>query len=117
MEEKAYRQIVDEVFTRIDRAFENVDPDLAECAVSQGTLTILFQEKLRFIVSPQTPVRQIWVAFRDRAWHLDRNPEKDLWFDDRGEGTELYTLIENTTREIAGVNVAISRPAGANGQG
>src|ERR1043165_8479331 len=97
IEEKLYRQMVDEVFHRIDSAFEKVDPDAAESTLSQGTLTILYQGKLRFILSPHTPVRQIWAAFKDRAWHFDRDPATGQWLDDRGRGIELYSLVESTT--------------------
>jgi CyaY protein len=106
MEEKVYRQLVDDVFHRIDAAFEDVDPDLAESTSSQGTLTILYQGKLRLILSPQAPVRQIWVAFRDRAWHFDRAAD-GRWLDDRGRDIELYRLIENLTRETVGQTVRI----------
>src|SRR5918912_1473848 len=102
MEEKKFRQLVDEVFKTIDAAFEDVDPDVAESMYSQGTLTIAFPGGLRCIVSPQTPVRQIWVAFRDRAWHMDLDPATGRWIDDRGQGVELYKLVEDTTRDAAG---------------
>lgn len=111
IEEKVYRRLVDEVFARIDAAFADADPDLAESTLSQGTLTITFPRGLRFIVSPQTPVRQIWVAFRDRAWHFDLDRAANLWRDDRGAGVELYDLVERTTRETAGVEVRVLRPA------
>jgi CyaY protein len=106
IEEKVYRQLLDETFERIDAAFENIDPDLAESTSSQGTLTILFQGKLRFILSPQAPVRQIWVAFKDRAWHFDRDSD-GRWIDDRGRGIELYRLVEDVTRETVGQTVKI----------
>jgi iron donor protein CyaY len=109
MEEKTYRKLVDEVFARIDAAFEDVDPDLAESQYSQGTLTILFPGGRRFILSPQAPVRQIWVAFKDRAWHLDLDAGTGRWLDDRGQGTELYALVEQITRETAGVTIAVAR--------
>jgi CyaY protein len=109
LEEKTYRQMVDDVFHRIDAAFEEVDPDLAESSLSQGTLTVLFQGKLRFIVSPQTPVRQIWAAFKDRAWHFDHQADTGQWLDDRGRNVELYALVEQLTRETIGVTVSIQR--------
>lgn len=108
IEEKIYRQLVDDAFHRIDAAFEDVDPDLAESSSSQGTLTILFNGKLRFILSPQSPVRQIWAAFKDRAWHFDRE-ESGRWIDDRGRGIELYQLVEDVTREAVGQTVKIAR--------
>jgi CyaY protein len=107
MEEKLYRQMVDEVFRRIDAAFETVDPDLAESTLSQGTLTIVFREKLELILSPQTPIRQIWVAFRDRAWHFGLAGDGHAWVDDRDEEIELFHLVEELARSHAGVTVVI----------
>ncbi|MCG5051673.1 MAG: iron donor protein CyaY [Myxococcales bacterium] len=107
MEEKVYRQLVDQAFARIDAAFEDADPDLAESALSQGTLTVTFNNRLRLIISPQTPVRQIWVAFRDRAWHLDHQADTGSWVDDRGQGVELYRLVEQLAHEQAGLQIRV----------
>jgi CyaY protein len=109
MEESRYRRLVDDAFKVIDAAFEDVDPDVAESIVSQGTLTIAFADGRRCILSPQTPVRQLWLAFRDRAWHLDLDGATGKWMDDRGQGLELFSLIETITREAAGVSVSIAR--------
>jgi len=106
MEEKLFRQEVDHAFQRIDAAFENVDPDLAESTASQGTLTIVFRDKHQLILSPQAPVRQIWAAFRDRAWHFDLS-EKGAWMDDRGQGINLFSLVQDLTREYAGVTITL----------
>jgi CyaY protein len=108
MDEKLYRHLVDETYARIDRAFEDADPDLAEVTISQGALTIAFGERLKLMVTPQPPVRQLWVAFRDRAWHFDWDAARVAWMDDRGQGIELQKLVEDTTRETAKVDVRIA---------
>jgi CyaY protein len=108
MDESQYRRLIDETFTVIDAAFEDVDPDLAESVLSQGTLTVTFADGRRLILSPQAPVRQLWVAFRDRAWHLDRGDD-GRWLDDRGQNVELFALVEQLTREASGVSVTIQR--------
>jgi CyaY protein len=110
MDEKRYRQLLDDAFARVDRAFEDVDPDVAEVSVSQGALTITYLEKLRLMLTPQPSPRQLWVAFRDRAWHFDWDETRKGWLDDRGQGVELYALIEATTRDAAGAAVQIARP-------
>jgi CyaY protein len=115
MEEKVYRRIVDEVFGRIDAAFADADPDLADSQYLQGTLTITIKGARRLIVSPQPPVRQIWVAFKDRAWHMSRDEATGRWLDDRGQGVELYELVERLVREEAGVEIAIGRGVTAPG--
>lgn len=105
MDEITYRRCVDEVMKRLDAAFENVDPDLAESDYAQGTLVITFKETHKLILSPQTPLRQIWVAFRDRAWHLNLDPTSGRWMDDRGQGVELFQLISGLAQEHAGVAI------------
>jgi CyaY protein len=122
IEEKLYRRLVDETYARIDRAFEDVDPDLAEVTISQGALTIAFGERLKLMLTPQPPVRQLWVAFKDRAWHFDWNASLGQWTDDRGLETKLLKLVEELTREVAKVEVQIDRPdrsgsSGATGAG
>jgi CyaY protein len=106
MNESEYRQRVDEVMRRVDIAFEDIDPDLAESDYTQGSLVVTLRQALKLIVSPQTPLRQIWVAFRDRAWHL--NLTDGRWLDDRGEGVELFALVASIVREQAGVALPLS---------
>jgi CyaY protein len=109
MDDSAYRRLLDDTFTVIDAAFENVDPDVAESVYGQGTLSIVFADGRRCILSPQAPVRQLWVAFKDRAWHMDLDAATGRWIDDRGQNIELYGLIETITREAAGLDVKIAR--------
>jgi CyaY protein len=106
MDESPYRALVDEVFRAIDTAFEDVDPDLAESTYSQGTLVITLLERHKLILSPQAPVRQIWIAYRDRAWHFSRDEGSGQWLDDRGEGKELFSLIATLVAETAKVTLA-----------
>lgn len=108
MDESTYRKLVDATLQRIDAAFEDVDPDLAESAISQGALTITFAGGLRAIVSPQPPVRQMWLAFRDRGYHFNWDPEGQRWIDDRGEGLDLYRLVRDLTRQTAGVELSLA---------
>ena len=105
MDEQAYRSLVDETFRKIDDAFGGVDPDLAESSLSQGALTITFRDGARCILSPQPAVRQVWMAFRDHAWHFDLDAKTGRWMDDRGQGKELFALVRETAREAGGVDV------------
>ena len=105
LDEKQYRRLLDETFARIDRAFENVDPDLAERNLSQGALTVTMKGSQRLILSPQPSPRQLWVAFRDRAWHFDWDEARSRWLDDRGQGVEVLALVAQMTLEAAGVKL------------
>jgi CyaY protein len=108
MDESAYRKLVDDTLRRIDGAFAEVDPDLAECDIAQGALTITFPGGLRAIVSPQPPVRQMWLAFRDRGYHFDWDPLGKRWLDDRGEGLDLFRVVRDLTRQTSGVELALA---------
>jgi CyaY protein len=103
MDESAYRARIDEAFKRIDAAFESVDPDLAESDSAQGTLVVTFRQTHKLILSPQAPTRQLWVAFRDRAWHFEFDQAARGWMDDRGQGVELIALIAELATQNAGV--------------
>lgn len=108
IDEREYRRLVDEAFSRLDAAFEDVDPDLAESQFLQGTLTVTFKGGRRLIVSPQPPVQQIWIAFKDRAWHLDRDPATGRWLDDRGQGLELGALVAQLVRDEVGATIDVA---------
>jgi CyaY protein len=105
MNEGAYRQGVDALLARLDAAFEDVDPDLAESEYAQGTLVVTFRQGPKLIVSPQAPLRQIWAAFRDRAWHFDFDEAGGRWLDDKGQGVELVALVARLARDEAGVEI------------
>lgn len=106
MDEGSYRARVDETLRRIDATFEEVDPDLAECDFAQGALAITFKQTHKLILSPQAPLRQLWVAFRDRAWHFSLD-ESGRWLDDRGQGVELLALISDLASREAGVALSL----------
>jgi len=107
LEEKEYRKLLDQTLNRIDRAFDDVDPDLAESILSQGALTVTMRGKDRLILSPQPSPRQLWVAFKDRAWHFDWNASTKTWLDDRGQNIEALALVTQLTRDAAGIALSL----------
>lgn len=113
LDEKSYRRLLDDTLARIDNAFDDVDPDLAESNLSQGALTITMRGNHRLVLSPQPSPRQLWVAFRDRAWHFDWNESQGCWLDDRGQGTEAVALVAQLTQDAAGVALAFPQEPGS----
>jgi iron donor protein CyaY len=106
MDERTYRHRADELLARLDAAFAEVDPDLAESDYAQGTLVVTFRQAHKLILSPQAPVRQLWAAFRDRAWHFGFDDARSAWLDDKGQGEELVALVVRLTREQVGVAIS-----------
>lgn len=70
---------------RADGALESLYAKLAAAAggfdfdvdMNAGALTVEFDEsRERFVVSPNSPVRQIWVSAHTTSFKLDWNPER-----------------------------------------
>jgi len=101
MEEKAYRLLVKEVYARVEQAFESIDPDLVEVESGMGTLTLV-SKRGKTILSTQPSVRQLWLAIAAKgiAVHFNYDESRRAWIDDKGEGKELYALLEKTMTEI-----------------
>ena len=63
-----------------------------EVELQGGVLNVLFEEpaETRFVVSPNTPVRQIWVSALVRSFKLSWSPDQDAFVLD---GETLDTLM------------------------
>ena len=68
-----------------DAAIEDLYRRLAEASdahgfdvdLNAGALTVEFEEpRERFVVSPNSPVRQIWVSAQVRSFKFDWNPQR-----------------------------------------
>lgn len=89
-----------------DRALEDLqrsllpmaDADDFEVELQNGVLQILFETPTpaRFVVSPNAPVRQIWVSAMNRSYKL-------AWSEDRAafaiDGESLAELVERLSRQ------------------
>ncbi len=102
-----FRTLAQSVYDRVEAQFEEVDPDLVECEVSQGSLTLTLASGARWILSQQPPVRQMWlaVASRGRAFHFDYDPGRQAWLDDKGEGIELLDYLTRLLNEETGLEL------------
>jgi CyaY protein len=105
--EAAYRAKIKESFDRIGRAFDSVDPDVVECSVQFGALTLLFNKGKKCILSAQPSVGQLWMALasQGKAYHFDFDAASGLWRDDKGEGIELISFLENFLNEMTGLKI------------
>jgi iron donor protein CyaY len=109
MNEPEYRSRVQEVYDRIQRAFENVDPDIAECEQAMGVLTITLADRSRCILSTQPSVRQVWFAFaaKGTAAHFNFDPASGVWIDDKSKGLELVSHFKALMKDATGLELAI----------
>src|SRR5688572_4195159 len=62
---------LESLFKTLTRAGETYDFD---ADINNGALTVEFENSpAKFVVSPNTPVRQIWVSAHSRSFKLDWN--------------------------------------------
>jgi len=81
MDEQEFRtrsnDALDSLYRKLSAASERheFEPDF-----NSGALSIEFEEpKARFVVSPNAPVRQIWVSAHSKSFKLDWNPGKSAF--------------------------------------
>jgi len=109
MDEREYRQKIQDVFDRVQDAFENVDPDIAECDQSQGAMTISLADGSRCILSAQPSVRQLWMAVASRgvAFHFNYDAGQASWIDDKGRGIEAVSYLKTYLKDATGLELKL----------
>ena len=90
-----------------DRALEQAQRSLLDLAdehdfeveLQNGVLQIAFEEPAaaKFIVSPNAPVRQIWVSAMARGYKLAWSPERSAFVLD---GEPLNAMLERLVRQF-----------------
>ena len=75
------------------------DAEGFEVELQNGVLDLVFEEPVatKFVVSPNAPVRQIWVSAMSRSFKLSWIPEREAF---ALNGETLPKLLERLTREF-----------------
>jgi iron donor protein CyaY len=99
IDENEFRARSDEALTSLQRALERASDNYDfEVDRNQGALTIEFEDPpAKFVVSPNSPVRQIWVSARVQSFKLDWYEAAEAFvFTD---GRTLHQLIADVVTE------------------
>jgi CyaY protein len=94
---------LEDLYRKLSAASDRYDfePDF-----NAGALSIEFEEpKGRFVVSPNTPVRQVWVSAHSRSFKLDWD-DKSKAFVLPETGETLEQLIRNAIKQQLSEEVA-----------
>jgi CyaY protein len=77
------------------------DRDGFEVELQNGVLNLVFEEPVetKFVISPNAPVRQIWVSAMSRSFKLSWAPDLGAFALD---GEALPTLLERLARSFLG---------------
>jgi iron-sulfur cluster assembly protein CyaY len=102
LSEQDFRVKSDESLERARRALLPLADEAGfEIELSNGVLNLLFEEptEARFVVSPNAPVRQIWVSAMSKSYKLSWAPEAGAF---ALNGEPLPQLLERLTRAHLG---------------
>jgi len=98
LSEQDFRVKSDESFERARHALLPLaDQEGFEIELSNGVLNVTFEEPTdeRFVVSPNAPVRQVWISAMAKSYKLSWAPEVD---DFALNGETLPQLLQRLTR-------------------
>jgi CyaY protein len=82
MTESKFNELIDQTFTALELALDEVDADL-DYETSGGVLTVVFENASRLVFSRQPPTRQLWLAARSGGFHFAFDEEAGDWRDTR----------------------------------
>jgi iron donor protein CyaY len=81
MDEHTFQREADKALTALNNALiEAAEEHDLDCDFSAGALTISFDHPpARFVVSPNSPVRQIWVSANVKSYKFDWSDERQAF--------------------------------------
>ncbi len=100
IEEQTFRKHAEAALHQLQRALEHAtDTYDFEVDNKEGALTVEFEDPpARFVVSPNAPVRQIWVSARVKSFKLDWNEAREA-FVFPADGRDLKQLMAGVIGE------------------
>ena len=101
--EQEFRVRSDEALEAVRRSLSPLaDREGFEIELQNGVLNVMFEEpqEARFVVSPNAPVRQIWVSAMSKSYKLAWSPEMQAF---TLNNETLSALLERLARGFLGV--------------
>jgi CyaY protein len=108
MDEQKFRKMAEEALEQLQRALEKAaDTYEFEVDRNEGALTVEFEDPpARFVVSPNAPVRQVWVSARVKSFKLDWDEARGA-FVLAGDRRDLKQLMAGVIGEQLGEEVVL----------
>jgi CyaY protein len=109
LDEQHFRDLADTALNALVRALERAaDSYDFEVDRNAGAISIEFENPpAKFVVSPNAPVRQIWVSARVKSFKLDWNDARAA-FVFAADGRDLARLIADVVSEQLGKPVSFN---------
>jgi iron donor protein CyaY len=108
MDEQEFRRHADRALDDLNRRLSAAgDRHDFESDFNAGTLVVEFEDPpVKFVVSPNTPVRQVWVSANLRSFKLDWNPAREA-FVMPDSGLTLAEVLGEAISEKLGEKVSL----------
>ena len=100
LSEQEFRLKADQAFEQARHALSRLaDEEDFEVELQNGVLQLVFEEptSTKFVVSPNAPVRQVWVSAMSRSFKLAWSPDAGAFTLD---GEPLTALLERLVRQF-----------------
>ena len=100
MTEQEFRLQADRALEGVQRALLPLaDQEGFEVELQNGVLQVVFEDPspAKFVVSPNAPVRQIWLSAMARSYKLAWSPDSSAFM---LEGETLASLVERLARQF-----------------
>jgi CyaY protein len=101
IDEAAFRRESDDALEALKRSLIQAGDASGsfEFEDNNGVMNILFEDgSSKFVVTPNTPVRQIWISAQATSYKLDWSPKLSAFTLSR-TGETLQTLVQRLLRE------------------
>src|SRR5580700_6686690 len=108
MDDQQFRNLSSVALDRLQRALEKASDDRDfDVDRKEGALTVEFEDPpAKFVVSPNSPVRQIWISARVKSFKLDWDEEQSA-FVFSADARDLFTLMADLIEEQTGEAVTL----------
>src|SRR5881628_3065841 len=107
IDEQEFKKRADEALTSLNRDLIAASDDYGfEVDFNSGALGIEFEDPpAKFVISPNSPVRQIWVSARVKSFKFDWDPARQAFA--LPDGRTLLQLIADVVGEQLGETILL----------
>ena len=100
LDEPTFRRVSDQALHDLKQSLIAAEEDGGfETEEKNGVLNVLFEDgSFKFVFTPQTPVRQLWISARSTSFKLDWSPSANAFILPKTSET-LKTLTQRLLQE------------------
>jgi len=109
LEEKEFQRKADATFEELKKRLLVVaDEHGFDVEGESGNLEVIFEEpeEVKFVISPNTPIREIWISALSTSFKLGWSVERNAFVLEK-TGEDLFAVMKRVVSQQLGTQVAI----------